>query len=141
MPTTKQMRKSRKAAESSRVSPPPGSQGGKRGGKSEPPTKKKVGRPLGTFRVDLRDMCREVAEEAVAALRLALKDKTTVVPAANTLLSYGFGKPLATTVIRTIRSVEDLTEEELRLLAGETEDNALMIEGAIDGVDEDQEAG
>jgi hypothetical protein len=122
---------------------PRGSKGGKwvAGQSGNPAKRGKIGRPRGSYRVDLRDMCREVAEEAVEALRLALRDKASVVAAANTILAYAYGKPISTTVVRTIRSVEDLTEDELRLLAGETEDNPLMIEGEVAGDDEDQAAG
>jgi hypothetical protein len=122
---------------------PRGSRGKWVKGQSGNPTKKgRIGRPRGSYRVDLKDMCREVAEEAVAALRAALKDKSTVVGAANTLLAHGFGKPMAVTTVRVIRTVEDLSEEELRMLAGGTEEDGtrLLIEGDVDD-DEEQAAG
>ena len=63
-------------------------------------------------------MCRKLVPEAVHALQLALNRPRDSVAAANTLLAYAHGRPVQTQNVRVIRSIEDLTEEELRQLAG-----------------------
>lgn len=83
------------------------------------------GRPAGTR--EFVEQCRKLAPEAITALREALKRPRDCVAAANTLLAYGYGRPVQTQNIRVIRSFEDLSEEELRQLAGL--DGPPLIEG------------
>lgn len=74
--------------------------------------------------LDLKRMCREMLPEVIEALRQSLTSGSAErVQAANTLLAYGFGKPVARVDHRIIRSVGDLTEDELSaiLAAGEQE--------------------
>lgn len=60
--------------------------------------------------------------EAFKALRAALKRPGERVPAATLLLAYAAGKPMANNTIRVIRSIEELSDDELRVIAGEAED-------------------
>src|ERR1700744_4894880 len=53
---------------------------------------------------DIKVLARAHAAEAVAALVAALKTKGERVPAANTLLAYGFGRPLQNANVRVITS-------------------------------------
>lgn len=82
------------------------------------------------LQADIRIMCREVTPEVVKALTDALKTKGERVSAANTLLAYGYGKPQSTTNIRVIRSITDLSEDELRFIVGEgVEDHGIIEPG------------
>jgi hypothetical protein len=55
---------------------------------------------------------------AVKALLEALERPRDAVAAANTLLAYAHGRRVQTLNVRVIRSIEDLSEEELMALAG-----------------------
>jgi hypothetical protein len=75
------------------------------------------GRPKSTEAlVDLKTVCRLHAEEAITALLKALAGPRPE-RAAEILLAYGFGRPLQTTQLRVIRSIDDLTDEEVAALA------------------------
>jgi hypothetical protein len=74
------------------------------------------GRPKGTR--EFVELCRSHSDKAVKALLEALERPRDAVAAANTLLAYAHGRPVQTQNVRVIRSFEDLTEEELRQLAG-----------------------
>ena len=74
------------------------------------------GRAAGTR--EFVEKCRRLAPDAIQALQDALKRPRDAVAAANTLLAYAHGRPVQTQNVRVIRSFEDLTEEELRQLAG-----------------------
>lgn len=82
---------------------------------------------MSTLRQDIKLLAREHAGAAVAALVAALKDKGERVSAASMLLAYGFGKPQATTNIRVIHSIQDLSEEELRTIAGDGVEEAPLL--------------
>lgn len=74
---------------------------------------------------DLKRQCRELLPEVITALKAALGTSAERVQAANTLLAYGFGKPVARIEHRIIRTVGDLTDEELQgLLASAGEEMA-----------------
>lgn len=85
-----------------------------------------AGRPKAIH--DLKRLCQEALPEIVAALIAALDKPTERVPAANVLLAYGFGKPIARVEHRLIRSMSDLTDEELA---------ALIASGDPDADDDD----
>jgi HEAT repeat protein len=71
---------------------------------------------------NLQALAREHTEEAIDALVAALKHPATRVSAATALLDRGYGKPVQTLSHRVIRSVADLTDQELdALLASEDE--------------------
>jgi hypothetical protein len=71
---------------------------------------------------NLQALAREHTEEAIEALVVALKYPATRVAAATTLLDRGYGRPVQTLNQRIIRSVADLSDEELHsILASETE--------------------
>jgi hypothetical protein len=73
-------------------------------------------------------MAREMTPEVMAALLEALKKPGERVPAASVLLAYGYGKPTQTLNVRKITSVQDLTDDELAILAqeaGATEEGTL----------------
>jgi hypothetical protein len=74
------------------------------------------GRPTGHR--EFVELCRKMAPEAIQALYEALKRPRDVTAAAALILAYAHGRPVQTQNVRVIRSVEDLTEEELRHLAG-----------------------
>jgi hypothetical protein len=64
----------------------------------------------------IQALAREHTEEAIQALREALKHPSTRVAAATALLDRGYGRPMQTQQLRVIRSFSDLTDEELRML-------------------------
>jgi HEAT repeat protein len=69
---------------------------------------------------NLQALAREHTEEAIDALIAALKHPAIRVSAATALLDRGYGRPIQTTSHRVIRSVADLTDQELgALLASE----------------------
>jgi HEAT repeat protein len=71
---------------------------------------------------NLQALAREHTEEALDALVAALKHPATRVQAATALLDRGYGRPIQTLNQRVIRSLADLTDQELEcLLASETE--------------------
>jgi hypothetical protein len=74
------------------------------------------GRPKGTR--EFVELCRSHSDEAVRALVEALKRPRDATAAANILLAYAHGRPVQTQNVRVIRSIEDLTDEELEVLAG-----------------------
>lgn len=86
------------------------------------------GRPAGHR--EFVEQCRKLAPEAIQALLDALKRPRDAVAAANTLLAYAHGRPVQTQNVRVIRSFEDLSEEELRQLAGL--DGPPLIEGGTE---------
>jgi hypothetical protein len=94
------------------------------------------GNPGGKARgpTDAKVSARELTKDAFRALKAALKRPGERVQAANVILAYGYGKPATSVNLRVIRSVEDLSEEELRVLAGETE-GQLLIEAEAEADD------
>jgi hypothetical protein len=71
---------------------------------------------------NLQALARDHTEEAIDALVAALKHPATRVSAATALLDRDYGKPVQTLSHRVIRSVADLTDDELNaLLASEEE--------------------
>lgn len=71
---------------------------------------------------NLQALAREHTEEAIDALVAALKHPATRVQAATALLDRGYGRPIQTSNHRVIRSVADLSDQELdALLASEEE--------------------
>lgn len=97
--------------------------------------KGQTGNPAGRPKAihDLKRMCQEALPEIIAALIDALDKSTERVQAANTLLAYGFGKPIARVEHRLIRSMSDLTDEELAALIAsgdpDADDDPLAIAG------------
>lgn len=77
------------------------------------------GNPTGRPKIfnDVKELARQYTTEAVEALVAALKRPGEAVPAANSLLAYGYGRPQQTVNIRKIGNWEDLSEEELTALA------------------------
>jgi hypothetical protein len=69
---------------------------------------------------DIKRLARQYTPEAVKALRQALKRNEHAVSAATLLLAYGYGKPASTINVRQITDLADLTEDELRAIAGDT---------------------
>ena len=69
---------------------------------------------------DIKRLARQYTPEAVKALRQALKRNEHAVAAATLLLAYGYGKPASTINVRQITDLADLTEDELRAIAGDT---------------------
>lgn len=92
----------------------------------------KSGNPGGKPKLpnDVKMLARLYTAEAVEALRKALKAPGERVPAANTLLAYGYGKPTANLTVRVITNLEELSDDELRAIAGD--DETPMIEGKAD---------
>jgi hypothetical protein len=66
----------------------------------------------------IQEIARAHTHEAVKALVDALSRPNERVAAATVLLAYGYGRPVQSMQIRVIKSVEDLTDTELRALAG-----------------------
>jgi hypothetical protein len=90
---------------------------------------------------DIKRLARQYTPEAVRALRQALKRNEHAVAAATLLLAYGYGKPASTINVRQITDLADLTEDELRAIAGvgaapiegqAQEDDTLYIESETD---------
>ena len=81
-------------------------------------------------RKEIKEMAQAHSAEAVAALREALTG-TDRVPAAMGLLAYGYGRPVQTQNIRVIRSLEDLSEAELRAIVAR---GPPLIEGEAEEV-------
>lgn len=81
-------------------------------------------------------MIREFTPEIIEALRQSLKTSGDRVAAANTLLAYGYGRPIQSVNHRVIRSWSELTGEELDALIaqGRADDDGepLLIEGEKD---------
>lgn len=71
---------------------------------------------------DLKNACQEMVPEILAALKLALAAPSERVHAANLMLAYGFGKPVARIDHRVIRSPSDLTDEELAAIIASGEE-------------------
>jgi len=65
----------------------------------------------------IKDLAREHTDEAVQALIKALGNSGERVHAATILLAYGYGRPQQTINVRKIKSIDDLDEEELSILA------------------------
>jgi hypothetical protein len=70
---------------------------------------------------NIQELARQHTAHAVAALLAALQKPGERVAAAQVLLAYGYGRPVQTANLRVVRSWEDLTDEELRALAGPEE--------------------
>ena len=83
--------------------------------------KGQTGNPRGRPAVmkNLQALARECTDEAIQALRDALKVPATRVPAAVALLDRGYGRPVQTQNLRVIRGLADLTDEELEAIAGD----------------------
>jgi molybdate-binding protein len=65
----------------------------------------------------LQELARAHTEEALQTLVDALKDPRTKVHAAIALLDRGYGKAVQTQNVRHIRSLSDLSREELEAIA------------------------
>jgi hypothetical protein len=78
------------------------------------------GRPL--KHLSARLACQDLVPDAIKALKSALKRPGERIEAAKTILAYSYGKPQTTSNIRVIHSVQDLSEDELRTIAGEAEE-------------------
>jgi HEAT repeat protein len=68
---------------------------------------------------NLQALAREHTEEAINALVAALNYPATRVSAAAALLDRGYGRPIQTLNQRIIRSIADLSDEELKMLMTE----------------------
>jgi hypothetical protein len=75
----------------------------------------------------IQELARQHTGDAVKALVAALKNPRERVAAANVLLGYGYGRPVQTQNVRTIRSFADLTDEEIAALVSEGEADASGI--------------
>lgn len=89
------------------------------------------GRPKAPTEAKL--IARLLTPDAFRALKAALKRPGERVSAATVILAYAHGKPASNVNLRVIRSMEDLSEEELRALADGTE-SQLAIEAEADDV-------
>jgi hypothetical protein len=97
----------------------------------QPPRKPNVwkpgesGNPSGRPKQDpeLRQACRAMAPEVLDVLRKRLHTAKDSVAASKLILAYGFGQPVQTINARVIRSMSDLSDEELQALiaAGEAD--------------------
>lgn len=67
----------------------------------------------------LQAQARECTEDAIKALKEALKVSTTRVQAATALLDRGYGRPVQTQNVRVIRGLGDLSDEELLAIASD----------------------
>ena len=61
----------------------------------------------------IQELARQHTPEAVSALVAALKKPGERVAAADKLLAYGYGRPAQTVTVRQIKSIEDLSMDEL----------------------------
>jgi hypothetical protein len=88
---------------------------------------------------DIKPLAREHAHEAIKALVAALKVKGERVPAATTLLAYGYGRPIQNANLRVINRIEDLSDAELEAIASGAETEAVqrLIEGQLEGAEGD----
>jgi hypothetical protein len=75
--------------------------------------------------LSLRDAARALTPETLAALKAALAKPGERVPAATLLLAYAWGKPINNVQVRVISGVQDLTDDELRTIAGVADPAAL----------------
>lgn len=82
------------------------------------------GNPAGRPRVppEFKQACRELTDTALTALTEALKVSGERVPAAALIMAYGYGKPVARIEHRIIRTVGDLTDEELAGILASVQD-------------------
>lgn len=102
-----------------------------------PPAEKPKGRPKAP--ADVRLIARLLVPDAYRALKAALKRPGERVSAAQTILAYGVGKPQTNATVRVIHSIEDLSEAELMVIAGQTVDQmAIDYESDDHGNDEPQ---
>jgi hypothetical protein len=67
---------------------------------------------------DIQDLARQKTPQAIAALEAALEKPGERVAAAGVLLAYAYGRPIQRQDMRVIRSLADLSTEELLVLAG-----------------------
>ena len=67
---------------------------------------------------DLQELCRNLTPKALQALEAALEVPKERARAAEILLAYGYGRPVQTMHVRKITCFEDLSDEELLVLAG-----------------------
>jgi hypothetical protein len=83
------------------------------------------GNPSGKpkMNVELRQACRDMTAEVLEALRGRLHTAKDAVAAANLILAYGYGRPVQNVNARVIRSMGDLSDEELQAIiaAGDAE--------------------
>lgn len=73
------------------------------------------GRPAGQR--EFVEQCRQRVPAALKALDAALLRPKDAPAAATILLAYAHGRPVQTQNVRVIRSIEDLSEEELQMLS------------------------
>ena len=81
---------------------------------------------------DLKTLCRRYSPKITKELyRLALNGEAegTRVAAIRELYDRGYGRPPQTVNVRRITSIQDLTDEELDVLAMEAERQGITIEG------------
>jgi hypothetical protein len=100
---------------------------------STEPSNKPRGRPKASM--SARATATELIPHAYRALKAAMKKPGERVGAANTVLAYALGKPQTNTTIRIIHSMADLSEAELRALAGLSPDEPLTL-----GLDADDDS-
>src|ERR1700746_873734 len=98
--------------------PPPGLIPWKPGQSGNP-----SGRPKSNL--TLQQLCRGMTEELVESLQEIARNKADKhrTKAIELLLAYGHGRPVQTANVRTIRRIEDLTDEELDALTADPEPN------------------
>ena len=76
---------------------------------------------------EARELARSLAPAAFAALKKALNRPGERVSAAQAILDRAYGKPQQSVNVRVIKSISELSDDELRAIAGETE-HQLTIE-------------
>lgn len=90
-------------------------------GKGKPFQPGQTGNPNGRPKVvvSLQSLARQHTEAAIDALVKALGITTTRVQAATALLDRGYGRPIQTANVRVVRSLADLSDEELMAIASD----------------------
>lgn len=91
-------------------------------GKGRPFEPGQTGNPNGRPKIvgqSLQAMAREHTPAAIDALVKALNVSTTRVQAAVALLDRGYGRPVQTQNVRVVRSLADLSDEELLAIASD----------------------
>lgn len=71
---------------------------------------------------DLKAACRALTEKVLAAWTAALDAPGERVSAGDRIMAYGYGKPVARIEHRIIRTVGDLTDEELAGILASVQD-------------------
>jgi hypothetical protein len=97
------------------------------------------GRPKAPTEAKL--IARLLTPDAFRALKAALKRPGERVSAATVILAYAHGKPATNVNMRVIKSIEDLSEEELRVIAGEAEEQLALPSPDDDSQPDDEDEG